>query len=1064
MLRKTLIITGLLLAPSIAFAITVPWDRPASGTINPLYILDTVKANIFTATSTTQASTLPYASTTAISASGLTSGRCVQTSTGGLLTVTGAACATGSVTQINTTAPIQGGPITTTGTISITQSNASTDGYLSSTDWTTFNNKLSTTTYNLLRDWQIVNGALSPTTTLGIGVFASSTIGAGGQTTGLTISGGATTTGIAYFASNVGIGTSSPASILSVVSGANNLNFGTFSSTFIGITPAPAALSTANYVLATNGVDSSSGLTLLNNQSGDVVLRTGNIDRLRVVNSGEVGIASTTPFAKLAVEQTAIGTRGLLVQGFANNTTPIMEIRSGTSPNTDLFSILDSTGAGWLTVDNVGDVGIASSSPYAKFSVTNTGTNPSFIVEDSASPDATPFVIRASGPVGIGTSTPQHKLTVNGYISTEVVDWNLDLDLAPVDQVSSFCEYRSNFYAFTGGALGEAQSYKLDGNYWSLNNTFDIAVYETANACAVMDGYLYTVTGESAGDADMFRYDGTTWSLFFDFGAGYNSAVAMAVWNGNLYVGLGSGTADGDVYQCTASTCTLWWDNGTLDAIEAILAWNGCLYIATGNDAGEGDVYRSCDGTTPVVVFEPGASIEQANALEEYNGYLYVGLSGATAATLGDIYRTSNGTTWTLFFNGPNDDVDSLKTYNAILLAGMGASAANADIYACDGTTCTLVIDLGAGYNNVFSLGVFNGKSFAGTGLGAADADIYSYYERNENQLTQWLQPYWIPWQEQKQFPVQDWAFGANVGIGSTTPWGELSITNIGTGPTFLAEDSASPDTSPFIIDSSGNVGIGTVAPTDKIDVTGGFIDVAATTGGYQIDDVTIVYASSTTQSLQIGRLAGNTTNVNATNNTLVGYSACNGITSGANNVVIGNWSTGANCNITTGSNNIIIGYNIGVPSATAIQQMSIGNIIFGTGVDGVGGGISTGKIGIATSTPWAKLSVNADNLGTTAAFAVGSSTRNLFTVSNMGAISVNSASPNAIVGNATLVTGTVTVTTSAATANSYIILTRKTSGGTIGTAITYTTTAGSFTITSDSVLDTSTFTWFVLN
>jgi predicted heme/steroid binding protein len=47
----------------------------------------------------------------------------------------------GTITQINTTGPITGGPITTTGTIGITQSGASSDGYLSSIDWNTFNNK-----------------------------------------------------------------------------------------------------------------------------------------------------------------------------------------------------------------------------------------------------------------------------------------------------------------------------------------------------------------------------------------------------------------------------------------------------------------------------------------------------------------------------------------------------------------------------------------------------------------------------------------------------------------------------------------------------------------------------------------------------------------------------------------------------------------------------------------------------------------------------------------------------------------------------------------------------------
>lgn len=47
----------------------------------------------------------------------------------------------GTVTSIGTTGPITGGTITNTGTIGITQSSTSTDGYLSSTDWNTFNNK-----------------------------------------------------------------------------------------------------------------------------------------------------------------------------------------------------------------------------------------------------------------------------------------------------------------------------------------------------------------------------------------------------------------------------------------------------------------------------------------------------------------------------------------------------------------------------------------------------------------------------------------------------------------------------------------------------------------------------------------------------------------------------------------------------------------------------------------------------------------------------------------------------------------------------------------------------------
>jgi predicted enzyme related to lactoylglutathione lyase len=86
-------------------------------------------------------------------------------------------------------------------------------------------------------------------------------------------------------------------------------------------------------------------------------------------------------------------------------------------------------------------------------------------------------------------------------------------------------------------------------------------------------------------------------------------------------------------------------------------------------------------------------------------------------------------------------------------------------------------------------------------------------------------------------------------------------------------------------------------------------------------------------------------------------------------------------------------------------------------------------------------------------------------TVGTGKTITLDVAGADAVAGNATLVGGTVTVSTTAISAGSLVLLTRKTSGGTIGTAITYTINAGvSFTITSDNVLDTSTFTWVIFN
>ena len=69
----------------------------------------------------------------------------------------------GGITEITTTAPITGGPITTAGTIGITLADGLTDGYLSSTDWNTFNNK---STF----DGQFSSLSNKPTTIAGYGI------------------------------------------------------------------------------------------------------------------------------------------------------------------------------------------------------------------------------------------------------------------------------------------------------------------------------------------------------------------------------------------------------------------------------------------------------------------------------------------------------------------------------------------------------------------------------------------------------------------------------------------------------------------------------------------------------------------------------------------------------------------------------------------------------------------------------------------------------------------------------------------------------------------------------
>ncbi|GAI44685.1 unnamed protein product, partial [marine sediment metagenome] len=82
---------------------------------------------------------------------------------------------------------------------------------------------------------------------------------------------------------------------------------------------------------------------------------------------------------------------------------------------------------------------------------------------------------------------------------------------------------------------------------------------------------------------------------------------------------------------------------------------------------------------------------------------------------------------------------------------------------------------------------------------------------------------------------------------------------------------------------------------------------------------------------------------------TLVGYRAGFGLSTGSDNILLG-WQAGDE--LITGSRNIIIGYDIDARADNSANTLNIGNLIFATGVDGIGTDLSSGNVGIATAAP----------------------------------------------------------------------------------------------------------------
>lgn len=142
--------------------------------------------------------------------------------------------------------------------------------------------------------------------------------------------------------------------------------------------------------------------------------------------------------------------------------------------------------------------------------------------------------------------------------------------------------------------------------------------------------------------------------------------------------------------------------------------------------------------------------------------------------------------------------------------------------------------------------------------------------------------------------------------------------------------------------------------------------------------------------NLFAGHAAGSV-NTSGYFNTFIGPYAGYYNTTGAYNTTLGFIAGG---NITTGSNNIMLGY-VDAPLATGSNQLNIGNLIFGTGLDGTGSTLSSGNIGIGTSTPLAKLTIT--NTGSSRSFLVEDQANDTspFIITATGNVGIGTLTPN---------------------------------------------------------------------
>jgi trimeric autotransporter adhesin len=238
----------------------------------------------------------------------------------------------------------------------------------------------------------------------GLTSYASSTIGSGTQAGGLTISGGATTTGTAYFADSITMATGT----LSLIGG----NF--------------AASSPHKGLISLKYSDSSNtGYLGLMQQSWNMLGIWGPGKALSTSPTmafGATSISISQPINELA-NAIRLNPRGDVSQGVlvtSGGNIPTFDIKGASGQLQPLLRFASSSSDVLTVVGSDGSIGIGTTSPYAKLSVGMASTTPSFVVAAAGSSTPSLYVgsANANGYVGVGTAAPSTVFHVAGAPAT----------------------------------------------------------------------------------------------------------------------------------------------------------------------------------------------------------------------------------------------------------------------------------------------------------------------------------------------------------------------------------------------------------------------------------------------------------------------------------------------------------------------------------------------------------------------------------------------------------------------------------------------------------------------
>jgi len=556
---------------------------------------------------------------------------------------------------------------------------------------------------------------------------------------------------------NVGIGTSSPNAILAIKSGSNSdLEFFSEAS--------GTALQSYNRTSSAWGY-----LRFL----------AGGGEQMRIHTNGNVGIGTTSPAAKLHVHETTAGIGGVLVGNASNSNSAYSAVTLKSDYPHSYYPGLflnSSTNTAYAGVDQL-MLYQFHSKPIAL--VTNNTVR---------------LTVTGSGDVGIGTTSPVEKLSVNGNINSNKVLAGTTANLA--------------YSEGTGGTNGQIYLNPLRGN-----RTLSITTQQSAAGDDIDGTTISTFYTNTGNPVDLLFKNGSTNTMILkstgNVGIGTTSPTAALHVQKSI-----SGGFAGTVYN-TQSTggFGLSVRGGNSSSEDALRVQNvGGSYLL--NVKGDGNV--GIGTTAPSVqldIEDSGNVIVDLNTTTaNANTTVRFQESGTVKATMGyegtsDVVLIANGG----FTAGNGINIDASNN------VGIGTASPTSPLHVVSSTNKTLLLDYTGGS------GSYTWASFKQSGT--EQFRIWGDYSNN----------YLSFYNDQTSSHQLTLASNAYVGIGTSNPQKPLHVISANDAP--IRVESTDPTTGILFVDSdssnalyyvgsgdyfytSSKLGIGTTSPAAKLDVS----------------------------------------------------------------------------------------------------------------------------------------------------------------------------------------------------------------------------------------------------